>query len=182
MSDRFDVHSGERGIVRLFQVGLPAEEVDAFAGEGETGWPLKEALGAQSLNADYIELFPVSDLKGVGLAGYMAEGLGIDETEIAADRTRLDALGGHVLLVMSAAFGGTAQTLRPKAPLRWVGTYTEDTAPVKFEPLPSEAAKGTLAGPGAPPQAPSRRSHALIWLIAGLIVGAVVLTLVLALR
>ena len=150
MSDRFDVKENEHGLVRLFSVDLPPTEIKAFADrdfdsdDDDPAWPLKDALGATYLDEDFIELFPVSDLTGLGLPGYMIEGLGIAETDIAEDQARLSAIKGHVLVVTSNAFGGIAQTLRPRAPLKWIGTYAEETAPVTFQPLPSEAAQGNV--------------------------------------
>ncbi|WP_371225693.1 hypothetical protein [Roseovarius sp. 2305UL8-3] len=138
MSERFEINATERGIVRVFTVDLPEEEIEQF--------DPASALGVTSLDPQYAELFPVSDLKGVGLSGYMTEGLGIAEDEL--DKARLDALKGHVLIVLSAAFAGEAVTLTPKAPLRWIGTYTEERAPVQFEPLPDAAAQGQITPQG----------------------------------
>ena len=156
MSERFEVRADERGVVRLFAVDLPPEQIKGFAepdyktDPDEAPWALKEALGAEYLDSDFIELFPVSDLTGVGLPGYRTEGLGIAEGDVASDRARLEAVSGHVLIVVSSAFGGFAQTIRPRAPLRWIGTSVEETAPVRFEPLPSEAAKGEVTTAAKP--------------------------------
>ena len=155
MSERFEISAGERGVVRLFAVDLPPEQIEAFAepdyeaNADDPPWPLKDALGAEHLDADFIELFPIGDLKGVGLPGYMTEGLGIAEKDVKADRARLEAMGGHVLIVLSAAFGGVEQTIKPRAPLRWIGTYVEESAPVQFRPLPSESATGEVNTAGA---------------------------------
>ena len=78
------------------------------------------------------------------LSGYMIEGLGVAEAEIAADKPQLDALKGHVLIVLSRAFSGHEQTVSPQAPLRWIGTWAEETAPVEFEPLPSGDTEGAV--------------------------------------
>ena len=141
MSDRFDVKAGERGVVRVFSVDLPEVETKGFNAS--------EALGVETLVPDYVELFPVEDLKGLGLAAYMHDGLGIAEEDL--DTARLDGLKGYVLIVLSAAFGGAAVTLAPRAPLRWIGTYTEESAPVKFEPLPDASAQGNVVSEGKPP-------------------------------
>lgn len=152
MSERFTVKANERGIVRLFAVDLPAEEIRRFQTETDAGWPLREALGATELDLEHVELFPVSDLTGLGLAGYMVEGLGIAEADVAEDRARLEALKGHVLVLVSKAFGGVDQQITPRTPLKWIGTYVEERAPVQFRPLPDAAAEGEVAGPAkAPP-------------------------------
>lgn len=147
MSERFQVSATERGIIRVFAIDLPEDQVDGF--------DPAPALGVTALESQYVELFPVSDLKGVGLSGYMSEGLGVAETEL--DKSRLDALDGHVLIVLSGAFGEQPVTLTPKAPLRWIGTYTEEHAPVQFEPLPDAAAQGQIA-----PEAKKRPSNAAL--------------------
>lgn len=131
MSERFEVSGDEHGLVRLFMVDIPPEEVSAF--------DPAPALGVEKLDPEQVEMFPLTDLKGLGLSGYMREGLGIAEEEI--DNARLDALKGVVLIIRSAAFGGAAVMLAPKAPLRWIGTYREQTAPVRFEQLPGGAAE-----------------------------------------
>ncbi|WP_120502166.1 hypothetical protein [Roseovarius sp. EL26] len=139
MSDRFEISADEVGLVRLFQIDLPADQVEAFSDDLQK---VQRALGATQLNTDYVEVFAVSDLTGLGLAGYMAEGLGIAKQDFAAERVRLDALEGHILVILSKAFEQTVQTLTPKVPLRWVGTYAEESANVTFEPLPDKSAQG----------------------------------------
>ena len=183
MSDRFDVKENEHGLVRLFSVDLPPTEIKAFQerdfdGEDDNPpWPLKEALGATYLDEDFTELFPVSDLTGLGLPGYMIEGLGIAEKDIAEDQARLSAIKGYVLIVTSKAFGGVAQTLHPRAPLKWIGTYAEESAPVTFEPLPSEAAQGNVnmeTKPGPSNAAMSGRVAMVALLVLALLVALMI--------
>ena len=70
---------------------------------------------------------------------------------------RLNAMSGQVLIVLSQAFGGFETTITPTVPLKWIGTYTEEGASVKFEPLPSDGATGTTAPPtGKPPKSDAR--------------------------
>jgi hypothetical protein len=153
MTDRFEIKAQEHGIVRLFTVNKDAEppimsvEKDWDADPVDPPWPLRDALGVEYLDSDFIELFDVSDLEGVGLPQYMIDGLGVAEAEVEQDRARLEAIRGMVLVVLSSAFGGFAGTLTPKSPLRWVGTYTEDRAPVSFQPLHSEAATAPNTAP-----------------------------------
>ncbi|MEM8775568.1 MAG: hypothetical protein AAGF53_11085 [Pseudomonadota bacterium] len=143
MSDRFDIKAGERGVVRLFRIDLPSDQVKAFSNlDRMTGrWPLKEALGIEDINDTFIDVFSVEDLGEMGLAGYMNDGLGISQDELAADGTLLNSVQGCVLVMLSGAFKGLAVTLLPSAPLRWIGTYKEDRAPVQFEKLPDQGAE-----------------------------------------
>lgn len=145
MSETFDVKSTEHGLVRLFAVDLPPEKIESFDAE--------DALGVKALDHAHVELFAISDLTGLGLSGYMNEGLGISRDDL--DSARLDALTGFVLIVRSAAFRGQETTLTTKAPLRWIGTYPEESAPVKFEPLPSAAALGDVPPPPITRKRPS---------------------------
>ena len=181
MSERFEVKAHEHGIVRLFTVDTSAEppmmsaEPDWAADAEDPPWPLRDALGVEYLDSDFIELFDVANLEGVGLPQYMIDGLGVSETDVEEDRARLEAIEGLILVVLSSAFGGFAGTLTPKSPLRWVGTYTEDRAPVSFKPLPSESAKGTT-GDKTPPSdaAMSGRVASIALLVLFALVAVVV--------
>lgn len=176
MSERFDVKENEHGVVRLFTVDLPEGELDDFAeAKGDGPSPLQEALGVEELNTDFVELFPVSRLEGLGLPGYMIDGLGIAEADVNEDRARLESIQGPVLVLLSSAFDGKAQTLTPKSPLRWVGTYTEERAAVSFKPLPSDSAKGTTGGKPPPSDAAmSGRVASIALLVLFLLVAVVI--------
>ena len=151
MSEALQVRKNERGVVRLFTVDAEAAgpkmstEPDWAADENDPPWPLRDALGLDYLDADFIELFDVRDLDELGLSGYMIEGLGIAEKDVTSHIAQLEAISGKVLFVFSSALGGFETTIRPKAPLRWVGTFLEERAPVSFEPLASDAAQGDVA-------------------------------------
>ena len=163
MSEALKVRKNEFGVVRLFTVDAEAEGQNKMSAEPEWGedpsdppWPLREALGVDYLDSDFIELFDVADLDELGLAGYMIEGLGIAEDDVAPHRAQLDAIKGLVLIVFSNALGGFETTIRPKSPLRWVGTFVEDRPPVQFDPLPS----GGAERPPAPEPEKKRPSDA----------------------
>ncbi|SDX45179.1 hypothetical protein SAMN05444006_11683 [Allgaiera indica] len=149
---------GERGVIRLFAIDLPPEQVAAFA-EPSDDWPLKAALGARVLDPDYIEAFEVKDVAEIGLTNYLIQGGGINEAAIAQDRLRLDALRGPLVVITSGAFGGMAQEIDPHAPLRWVGTWEEDIPQVHFELLPDASARGEVGAAGVPegPSLPGRQ-------------------------
>ncbi|MEM9910261.1 MAG: hypothetical protein AAF922_05700 [Pseudomonadota bacterium] len=155
MSERFDIKAGERGVLRLFRIDLPKQDISNFAEHDEiTGrWPLKEALGVEDMNEKFVDVFEISDLSEMGLTGYMTEGLGVSDSEVAPHRDRLDALEGHIVVVLSGAFKGLAVTLLPRPPLRWVGTFFEDRPAVKFETLPSDGAEPAKPEKKAPSNA-----------------------------
>jgi hypothetical protein len=152
MSDRIHIKPTEHGVVRIFDVDLPSEGITGFNLRNGT-WPLRDALGAESLDPAHIDLIAVEDLGELGLAGYLAEGHGISPEDLHEMRGRLAALSGHVLIVTSRAFGGLEQTLSPRAPLHLVATFTEDRPPVSFDPLPSGAARGLTGGKPPPSDA-----------------------------
>ncbi len=150
MSDRIEIRPTEIGVVRVFDVDLTAEEAGPF-NRRNGSWPLQEALGAEALDPEYLDLFQIEDLEGVGLAGYLHDGMGVAEQDLAEHRAALDRLSGTVLVVGSRAFGGVAQTLRPHAPLHLVATFNEDKTPVTFEPLPDESARSDSKPKKPPP-------------------------------
>jgi hypothetical protein len=178
------VSASEHGLVRLFAVDLPSDEVDVFRevvtdrDGNTTAWPLAEALGATELDDDFVELFNVNDLEGLGLPGYMIQGLGVSDRDVAEDATRLSAQRGWVLVVLSSAFGRTAQTLAPRQPLRWLGTYKEERTRARYEPLSSAAATGAPIGTTPPPAAPASNPYKTVLLaILALPAAALVLGL-----
>lgn len=130
------------------------------------------------LDPAFVEIFDLADLSGVGLAGYLTEGLGVPDAAVAADRTRLDALQGPVLILLSKALHGRAVTLTPDPRLTLVGTFAEASPPVHFEPLPTAAAKGTLTPNLPPDRTPQRPTRAFLLLgLALLLVAGVALWL-----
>lgn len=182
MTDKMQIKANEHGLIRLFAVDIPPEDPPAFNAQSAIGWPLQNALGAAQLNADFVECFDVSDLEELGLAGYMAQGLGIAEQDIAEARVQIDAIKGPVVIVLSKAFDGIAQDLSPKAPLKWIGTFQEDSPEVQFKPIASAAAKGSLSD-----TAPPKKTNPHLTLLAAIValpflVGVIALIAWLVLR
>lgn len=120
-----------------------------------------ELLGDPDLDPAFVELFDLADLTGVGLSGYLVEGLGVPAATIP-DPARLDALTGPVLILLSKALHGRAVTLTPDPRLTLVGTYAEDRPPVHFEPLPSAAAQGGHTPDLPPDRTPQRPGGAFL--------------------
>lgn len=143
MSERIEIRSGEYGVVRVFAVDLAGTALEEFGQPGDI-WPLKDALGAERLDAEHLELFEVSAMEGFGLAGYLREGMGVEAGQIDEMRPQLAAIKGAALVIRSRAFCDEAQTLQPRAPLRYIGSFTEPDSNVNFEPLPDESAKGSV--------------------------------------
>ncbi|WP_397543614.1 hypothetical protein [Roseovarius salis] len=148
MSERIEVKAGERGRVWVFAVDLEPAGLDEFM-RHDGRWPVQEALGAETLDPEHVEVFPVSDLEGLGLSGYLSEGHGIPEDQLSDMRARLDAQTGPVMVLTSRAFHGTGQTLTPRAPLRLLASFSEERPPVSFAPLPSGDATGKVSAESA---------------------------------
>ena len=179
MSEQMKVSQHEHGLVRIFAIDLPAEEIDGFrtrsVTEDDDRWPLRDALGATYLDEDFIEVFDVADLEDLGLHGYMRQGLGISEADLADMKPQINAISAHVLVVLSNAFDGFEQSLNAKTPLRWIGTFKEETAPVQFKPLTSNAARGSVAD--TPPQKTNNPHLTLLAAIVALPIVIAILAL-----
>lgn len=137
-----------------------------------------ELLGDPDLDPAFIEIFDLADLSGVGLSGYLSDGLGVPEAALSADRLRLDALKGPVLILLSKALHGREVTLNPDPRLTLVATYAEERPPVHFEPLPTVTAQGALTPDLPLDRTPQRPTSAFLLLgIALVLVAAVALWL-----
>lgn len=171
---RLAIPSHDRNGVRVFTARLTPDDL-----QRDKARLAADLLGDADLDPAFIEIFDVADLAGVGLAGYLAEGLGVPETAVA-DRARLEALAGPVLILLSKALHGRAVTLTLDARLKLVGTYAEVKPPVHFEPLPTAAAEGILTPDPTPDRTPQRPLVAFVLLgMALLLVAAVALWLAL---
>ena len=131
-------------------------------------------LGDGDLDPAFVEIFDVADLAGLGLPSYLAEGIGLPDAMLEADRARLEAVTGPVLVLLSKALHGRDVTLRLDPRLTLIGTYAEDRPPVHFEPLPSTAATGILAPTAPPGPAPQRPMGAFVLLGVALALVALV--------
>lgn len=181
-----DIPPHETGVVRVFAIDLPEAEIRRFVEKDLSAddpakdtdalsWPLRDALGAARLDEDFVDVIAVKDLAEVGLAGYLVDGMGLPEAAIAPDRAALDALESQVLVVVSHAFGGIAQTLDVKPPLRLVGVYRETQPKPVIGSIDSEAATERLSRRSAPVvHARSRGSIARIVVPLAIVLGAVI--------
>ncbi len=121
MSQEIRIAKGERGIVRVFSVSLTDAEARGLKQDPEG---LATELGAPGLlDMAHVEIFPLSDLEGVGLIGYLSEGSAIPEAELAPDRLKLELLEGWVLILYSQAFADHAAHLRPIPAFTLIGSY-----------------------------------------------------------
>ncbi len=183
--DPLHVAAGEHGVVRLFTLTIEAGDTEALRAPGA----LDRALGVTGIDGDQVEVFAISDLAGVGLATYLVDGLGLPQAVVAPDADRLDALGGHVMVVLSRAFGGREATLHPTAQLALAGIWSQTpTDWTRRGRIQSASARGSSAPPASPrtssPDSPraararARRIGGAIFVAFMAIIAAILLTLV----
>ena len=164
---------GEIGRTRVFALSMTDTEARRLRDDPQEQMTV---LGADALDPSGTEVFALSDLGGMGLAGYLREGADIQEAELARDSAKLAALDGWVLLVHSLAFGGNGATLSPDRRLTLIGTYEQTSVPSAQIELQSEAAKPYTGSPElAPIPTPRRKAggSVVVALIALVVLGLV---------
>lgn len=154
MTRTIDIPRTEQGAIRVFAISRPmAEMARALKQQPKTG--LAAALLNHPVDEDDFELFALSDLTGVGLPRYLSDGYDVDHDAIRADRAKLEALDGYVLLLFSRISSAGDVALRPVAELTLIGTYAEPKAKHAAAPIAAQAAK-PYSGTAQTPKAPGR--------------------------
>lgn len=157
MIDAVNVSQDEVGVVRLFQVDITPSDLDRIKfpkpDTPPTAAAIANLVGLDWIEEGYAELFDVQDLEGLGLADYLVQGSGIDESNIAELRDTLESIEGIVLILYSRAFGGNAYTLKPRRSLQTVTVLHESSVDITFKDLPSVAATEP-SNLGTPPAHP----------------------------
>lgn len=147
-----EVAPQESGKVRVYALSLSDAEAQAMRDDPEAQ---ARALGVDRLDGEYTEVFRVSDLDSMGLAGYLRDGNGVSPDQIEADRGRLSALDGWVLIVYSRAFGGESRQLAPIPALTHIGTYSEAGPDTPVQSMEAEAAQPYTGIPRVEPSTPA---------------------------
>ncbi|MEX0338073.1 MAG: hypothetical protein AB3N11_03440 [Arenibacterium sp.] len=156
------VRPNERRVVRVFALEVPPEQIRFMRDESGA---LADMLGLTSVDLDHVDLIRLSDLDELGLLGYLVEGCDVKEDEVEPSTEILDALQGHVLVVLSRAFGGKAAMLAPKPGLRLVATFGQAATDWSdSETLDIESAR-----PSTSPRVSPRQSRAEARRIGGTI-------------
>ena len=131
MTDLLSIPANAVRTIWVFTVDLTEADLETFQTEarsphGELStWPLRDALGIAHLNQQHFELFSAHTMKEYGLARYLTEANGMDDTSVAPDASKLDALDGSLLLLFESAIPTDIHRLAPTAPLHLIGRYTE---------------------------------------------------------
>ena len=172
--DPYTVSATEHGSLRIFSTDLDPEGSAAI-----TAANVHKLLGPDvTLNPKKVEVFPAKVIASLGLSKYLADGYGIDPSDLKGKRAALDALTDLIVLIPSSAFGGTAQVLDPNAALRFIGMFSE---PARQPPRPmakSDSAEGQFTPPDVKNDTAKLRQRKGSWIIA---LGALIIAATLVL-
>jgi len=168
-----DIHipRNEHGLIRVFAISRPPVDITStISRQGKAA--VAENLLGHPLPEGEFELFPMADLSGVGLSGYLSEGYAVPADQIAKHRRKLDALDGYVLLVFSKAFDGAEITLSPGPDLTLIGTFGETQPDMTIGTIDSDAARAYSGVPQQTPASPPKGASGSALVVVGLIVIA----------
>jgi hypothetical protein len=177
MQGVIDIAQSERSVIRVFDLDMQPEQARFLVEPGA----LAQVLGIEKIDLDHVEIFPVSDLEELGLAGYLIQGCGIPENEVAPDRAALAAISGHVMLLRSKAFAGAAMRLTPASQITLVASYGEKpinwSAPAMAETDSSKLYSGAKVPPRVA-RAQARRIGASLFAVVMCLVALILYVLV----
>lgn len=171
MTTPLHIPQGEHGKIRVFAVNRPVGEMQSALQTMSKQDLARDLLANASLDTSTAELFPVADLTGVGLPGYLTEGYAVGTAQVDPDRARLDALEGYVLIVFSETFGTREMTLTPGADLTLIGTYTEFEPSQDVTGLTADSARPYTGVATMTPPTPPRGRAGSAMAVLGIIVG-----------
>ncbi|OIQ36000.1 MAG: hypothetical protein BM558_14390 [Roseobacter sp. MedPE-SW] len=173
MQGVIEIPAGERGVIRVFDLDMVPEQARFLREPGA----LAQVLGIDEINLDHVEIFPVSDLEELGLAGYLTQGCGIPEADVAPDLEALKNLSGHVLLLRSRAFDGAATRLTPASQISLLASYGEQQITWSAPPQASPASSKLYTGPKLSPRAARHASRRIGAALFAVVMSAIVFTL-----
>lgn len=160
-----EIPKDELGTTRVMSLSMTAAEARRLRDNQALQ---TQHLGIAPTNPAGIEVFAVSDLGEMGLAGFLREGVDAHPTDINRDLVKLSALDGWVMLIHSSAFAETGARLTLAPALTLIGTYAQTPADQSAVPLEVEAAQPyTGTAPPAQPEVTRSRSPAA-WIILAL--------------
>lgn len=139
--------------IHLFAVNLPPNEVTEVLRrpDGQTE-VMHHLLGQAISDPSKVELFAVQDLAEIGLAGYLAEGHGISEADLAPYKPKLAALSGYAMILHQSAFDDETASLNIGPGLTLIAKFSSPKVDWSdAETLQSDAAQGSVAPGKAPP-------------------------------
>ena len=165
----------ERGQIRVFAINRPSLEIAKALSDQSKPNLARDLLNAPDLDTSSTEIFPISDLAGVGLAAYLSDGYAVDDAQLTPDRSKLAALDGYVLLLFSDSFGGAATTLSPGPDLTLIGSYGEVLPDASLTPLDADSAQPYSGIPGISPPTPPHGAAGSVLTVVALAIGLALL-------
>lgn len=169
-----EIPKGELGTTRVLSLSMTSAEARRLRNSPAVQ---TDNLGAAPINAAGIEVFAVSDLGEMGLAGFLREGIDAHASDINRDLVKLSALDGWVMLIHSSAFADTGASLTLAPALTLIGTYAQTPADYSAVPLEVESAQPyTGPAPAPQPEVTHSRSPAA-WVILALAVISIAVLL-----
>lgn len=135
MTEVVEILKGSRSEVLLFALDMPPEQV-RFLREEEGA--LAQVLGLEHIDMNQVEVFDVADLEGIGLVGYLHDGIGIPLAELEPLEDELAAYTGHLLLIRARAFVDEGATLTPAAPISLILRLGEAKTNWQAKPEPQD--------------------------------------------
>ncbi|APG48430.1 hypothetical protein [Phaeobacter porticola] len=167
------IPAGEQRVIHVFDLNMRAEQARFLREPGA----LAQVLGVDEIDLDHVEIFPISDLEGLGLRGYLRDGCGISPEQLAADAQALAAVEDYVLLLRSRALRGKETQLTPASQIRHIGDYHE--AGADWSSLPTNPAETPESAKLYSAQRPSPRAARSRARRIGAAIFAVVIALIL---
>ena len=172
-ADPLTVPAGETGVVRVFSLEVDDDTAQTLRTDDGLLPPM---LGLHAIDADHVEVVPVSDLAGVGMVTYLVEGQGISEADLSKDIAALEALTGHVAVIRSSAIVDRPAQLAPGPELTFVAAFSEERPEFAPRDLTSEAARpysGAAPQDDGRPGRSLRTGSALVALMLILVLGLI---------
>ena len=170
--------------VWVFSLGIETSEMskwmppDPVRPNGKMkDWPLPAALGLETLPPAGAEVFEASSISEYGLARYLTDAHGFSDESVNPMADRLNGLTGPLVLLFSRDLPQTETTLRPVAPVNFVGRFATRPDTSLSVPIETQTARGQLS-PQTEPAGPHRMP---LWPFAVFVAVAVGLILVLLL-
>jgi hypothetical protein len=154
-----NIPAGERGVIRVFAINRPTSDMRVALSRTPKPDLARDLLGDPHLDTASAEIFPVSDLEGVGLTAYLTDGYAVPDAQLAPDKAKLDALDGYVLLLFSESFAGREATLAAGPDVTLIGTYGEFAPDRRPRALKSKSAGLYTGARSASMQAPTARGY-----------------------
>ncbi|MBQ2261225.1 MAG: hypothetical protein II336_07660 [Loktanella sp.] len=131
-----------------------------------------QMVGPVVLNLDFVDLVTPEQRREVSLPELIRQGYEMPLTAEQADRLR--QLSGHVLLIMSRAFGGQAQDITLPDATTLVMVLRDNATVPPAEQITSAAAAGVLTGPPVKPRKSDARMSGMVATAALLVMFALV--------